>query len=618
MIFKELSLINFGKFQNKALQFGEGLNVIVGQNESGKSTLFHALLGTLFGFKSERNRYLPWQNPSQYRARLTLQTSENEILLERDFLEDVVTLMQKDLTTHHLSTFQGKISPQGRSSEREVYLNKIQDLFGFADPEIFKNSLFIEQRSLHLPPASETRAELKQLISNISEFKYDEIIARLEERYFELTKKNPKGIDKRNDRRLEELQKQILELEQRIEKAQKGQDTLQKISEKIGHLKESLAKKEQRLKILTQSISAREHLLKLSKKEAETKDSLSELQKRKSLIERLTEQLGTIQKNKPQMNRLTMGLLVAAFFILPMIFFSANIGILWLILLFIGVGIFVGHTVYQQKQTARHYQLQEMRIRSQLEVLPDIKKLEFSIQHHQKSLFEMDSQKIELEQAIIEEHKPLREHQAEKETLSQEIQDIKETYTEEKQNYLYLSKGLESPFTLEEDLFDLKQKEKNLKMKAQALWTAKEMLTQMVIEFRKEHLKLFAQDTESLFHKISSDTYQHFSFDEEFLVPSLQWKSAPTSISTSSLSCGTQDQLYFAMKLSLLKLLSSGRNLPLFLDDPFVNFDHERRIKVLELLKECSAEHQIFLFTYDEWYAQYLQNHTIIRLQDDH
>ncbi len=618
MIFKELGLIHFGKFQNKTLQFEKGLNLIVGQNESGKSTLFHSLLGIIFGFKTDRQRYLPWQNPGQYRARLTLQTPQTEVLLERDFLEDTVTFMQKNMITHHLSTFQGKISPQGRSSEREVYLNKIQDLFGFSDPEIFKNSLFIEQRSLHLPPSSETRAQLKQLISNISEFKYDEIITRLEERYFELTKKNPKGIDKRNDRLLEELQKQISELEQRIEKARTGQETLQKISEKISSTKELLAAKEQRLKILTQSISAREQLVKLSRKEAEVKDSLSDLQKRRALVERLTEQLSSIQKTKPQMNRLTIGFLIAAFFTLPMIFFSANIGILWLILLFIAVSLFLGHTFYQQKQTAQHYQLQEMRLRSQLEVLPDSKKLDFSIQHHQKSLFEMEAQKSELERAIIEDHKALPEHQAEKETLFQEIQSLKESYTTEKQNYLYLSKGLESPFTLEEDLFDLKQKEKNLKIKAQALWTAKEMLMQMVIEFRKEHLKLFAKDTESLFQKISSEAYEHFSFDEEFGVPSLQLKSLANPVSTSSLSCGTQDQLYFAMKLSLLKLLSSGRELPLFLDDPFVNFDHERRLKVLEFLKICATEHQIFLFTYDEWYAQYLQNCNIIKLNETH
>ena len=618
MIFKELSLIHFGKFQNETLQFQKGLNLITGQNESGKSTLFHALLGILFGFKENRHRYLPWQNSSQYRARLTFQTPENEFFLERDFLEDMVTLMQKNMTTHHLSTFQGKVSPQGRSSEREVYLNKIQDLFGFSDPEIFKNSLFIEQRSLHVPPPSETRAQLKQLISNISEFKYDEMITHLENRYFELTKKNPKGIDKRNDRILEDLQKQITELEERIEKARHGQETLQKISEKISTVKERLSTKEQRLKILTQSISAREQLVKLSRKETEVKDSLSDLQKRKSLVERLTEQLKTIQKTKPQMNRLTIGFLIAAFFILPMIFFSANIGILWLILLFIVVSLFLGHTIYQQKQTAKHYELQEMRIRSQLEVLPELKKLDFSIQHHQKSLFEMDTQKIELERTVIEDQKPLAQHQMEKEALIQDVQSLKETYATEKQNALFLSKGLESPFTLEEDLFDLKQKEENLKMKAQALWTAKEMLTHIVIEFRKEHLSLFAKDTESLFHKISSDDYDHFSFNEEFLVPSLKTKGSETPIATSSLSCGTQDQLYFAMKLSLLKLLSCGRTLPLFLDDPFVNFDHERRLKVLEFLKTCAVEHQIFLFTYDPWYAQVLQNCNILKLNDLH
>ena len=40
MKIKELRLKNFGKFTNKEIHFSDGMNVIYGENESGKSTLY--------------------------------------------------------------------------------------------------------------------------------------------------------------------------------------------------------------------------------------------------------------------------------------------------------------------------------------------------------------------------------------------------------------------------------------------------------------------------------------------------------------------------------------------------------------------------------------------------
>ena len=58
MIFQELTLLNFGKFQNKKFSFEPGINLVVGKNEAGKSTLFQAIFGILFGFKNDRDRFL--------------------------------------------------------------------------------------------------------------------------------------------------------------------------------------------------------------------------------------------------------------------------------------------------------------------------------------------------------------------------------------------------------------------------------------------------------------------------------------------------------------------------------------------------------------------------------
>ncbi len=513
-------------------------------------------------------------------------------------------------------TYRGKVSPMGRSSEREIYLNKIQSLFGFSDADIFKNSLFIEQRSLNVLPSQQTASEIKHLISNISEFKYDEVIHYLEEKYFELTKKNPGGTDKRNDRLLEEVQKQIQDLEQRIERAHMNQDSLQMLAQKIGDHRENLKTKESRLKLITKSIAALEQLSRLSKKEMELKESLTDLQKRKALVDRLQMEFEDLLKRKPEPNRIWFGGLITTSLILLILSFTTSIHWMWMVL---GLGMtsaILGYFFITQKKSLETFELQETRIKGQLEVLPKLNQLTPSIDQRTSALTEVQAQKTVLSPSVIDSQKTmpqaLQDQNLEKETLEDQIEKLKETYLFEKQNYVVLAKGLESPYSLEEDLYDLKQKEKFLRTKAKALWTAKELLSQMVIEFRKEHLKLFAKDAKAHFEAVVPTAYGEFGIDENVLSPSVQVHNQPISI--GSLSCGTQDQLYFSLKLSLLSILSSGRKLPLFLDDPFVNFDHERRLKALELLKKLSLEHQIFLFTYDPWYCEHLQNANVISL----
>ena len=51
MKIKELRLKNFGKFTNKEIHFSDGMNVIYGENESGKSTLYTFIRAMLFGLE---------------------------------------------------------------------------------------------------------------------------------------------------------------------------------------------------------------------------------------------------------------------------------------------------------------------------------------------------------------------------------------------------------------------------------------------------------------------------------------------------------------------------------------------------------------------------------------
>ena len=71
MRIRELYLKNFGKFSGKKLTLSDGINLVYGENESGKSTLHTFIKSMLFGMERGRGRasqndtftsFEPWEN----------------------------------------------------------------------------------------------------------------------------------------------------------------------------------------------------------------------------------------------------------------------------------------------------------------------------------------------------------------------------------------------------------------------------------------------------------------------------------------------------------------------------------------------------------------------------
>ncbi|GMW02951.1 MAG: hypothetical protein AMXMBFR84_40870 [Candidatus Hydrogenedentota bacterium] len=65
-----------------------------------------------------------------------------------------------------------------------------------------------------------------------------------------------------------------------------------------------------------------------------------------------------------------------------------------------------------------------------------------------------------------------------------------------------------------------------------------------------------------------------------------------------SLSKGTVDQIYLALRLALVHCIGEGgETIPLLLDDPFANYDDNRLATALGLLKTVAESNQVLLFT---------------------
>ncbi len=90
-------IASFGKFYHRSFFFQDGIHVISGPNEAGKSTL-HAFIGAmLFGLERGRgkaartapySRYLPWEHDGVYGGRLSFESDEITFTVERSLRSD--------------------------------------------------------------------------------------------------------------------------------------------------------------------------------------------------------------------------------------------------------------------------------------------------------------------------------------------------------------------------------------------------------------------------------------------------------------------------------------------------------------------------------------------------
>lgn len=94
MRFLELQINGFGKFHDRTISFEDGINVIYGKNETGKSTIHTFIRGILFGIQPQRGRastndlyskYEPWEDSGTYEGALRLVHEGTVYRIERRF-----------------------------------------------------------------------------------------------------------------------------------------------------------------------------------------------------------------------------------------------------------------------------------------------------------------------------------------------------------------------------------------------------------------------------------------------------------------------------------------------------------------------------------------------------
>jgi len=202
MIIRKLQIVHFGKFSEAVFEFRRGLNLVVGPNEAGKTTIMEAIPAVLFGLR-DKARYRSWGRRGESTGSLILEQPGGALKIERDIDSNRVRLEELDSLYQSQNSFSGKVSPQGRSSEARVYSEILEETFGLSDEQLLRASLFFGQGQLEMPSSKNFPARIKSMISGFGSVDYDQVLHSLREDLFRLTRHNPWGKSKNRDRELE-------------------------------------------------------------------------------------------------------------------------------------------------------------------------------------------------------------------------------------------------------------------------------------------------------------------------------------------------------------------------------------------------------------------------------
>lgn len=148
-----------------------------------------------------------------------------------------------------------------------------------------------------------------------------------------------------------------------------------------------------------------------------------------------------------------------------------------------------------------------------------------------------------------------------------------------------------------EEISQYGEKKEALEMKGLGLSLASQILKEVALKMQKDYIPELNKEMSRIIELVTLGRYKKISTNDELKI-NLEVPETEELIPVSRLSGGTIDQVYLSMRLAAVSLMDREREtLPLFLDEPFSQYDEERVKNAFELLKDISKERQIFFFT---------------------
>ena len=678
MKIKNIKVNAYGNIENKDINLEEGINIIHGANESGKSTLLNYIISIFYGISrnkdgkalSDYEKYKPW-NSNEFSGRISYKLENGEKYeIFRDFnkknpkiyndkLEDISDRFETDKKDG------SKFFIEQMGIDKQMYLSTVVS----TQEEVRldeKNQNMLIQKIANLAGTGEDNVSYKKALIKLQEKIRDEIgtnktsqkpINIIEKEIVEINNKIVETEKYRNrkyeiDAEKEQILSELKELEQQKQILQELQNSMKSEEETKNRLeireknrKDNIAKinelTNQKNTINAESErvqSAKNHLQDIIKGHKENIEKLN------SEIEKIAnEKEETQEKEKPSISFIVITVVLAIALICSIILIKNYIvsGILGVAL----IANIVFYVINKNKQKVNKAKLREkinqekQYKREKLEnqkqqIIANVNTTEKELEKQEEEekqvnselsmlkgqiiLLEKNNEKIteEIEQdnkAIKEESNKNKQQIIEK-YKDKNINDL--LYINDYQNYIskieetinnnrIRIKGLEIEYNtivpqldemvvLEEKREADKEKLAELREKESIINIAIENLMDAYEEMKTTITPKFTKNLSESIQKISSNKYNKVTINDENGM--IIENNRGEYVEAVKLSTGTIDQLYLALRLSMIDELSK-ENLPIILDESFAYSDNNRLKNILQYLTSDLNNHQTIIFT---------------------
>ena len=638
-----LHVRGFGKLQDFSCDFSDGLNVVYGHNESGKSTLMSYIKAMLYGVKGGRagkngmlpdsKRYMPWSS-NQYGGYMNVKLGDDSFYrIDRDFLMNKVNLY--DSSFNDISDNFIDVRDVNSIGEKLVGLNE----------NLFERTVFIKQMGTRIDTS--TSKDLVDRISNIQQSGFEDISYMKAQSALREALKCQVGTDRSYTRPLDVINRSLTELQEK----------------KVNLLNEEkrlveLRGKQQELSLHINNLKLKNRLFSRIIDYCKLKERLKLINERKDELRFLEDSVRQAQDNITKLeedkeaaihyqnsNPITGGkkLRVTEIFLLICTAATLAVGVATLVynifspfftlipfLSAIILFVLRARTLSREATEVQKTRSEELnRQLSEFDQRIDQNKIQYQkltdkiqglkVNNGEVSLKALESDIARCYTDIIEDKQRLeynltRQEKELIEAISKDSSDslLAKAYNINKDGMFELQRW-ETEFNtvtktvnnacigsisdIDNEISRLSRQKKSLDSKGEALNIAINTLEAAAEQVRKKYVPVMNRVLNDTFAGLTSQKYNDVRTGDNLKIM-LDNPETETLVPVSMLSDGTIDQIYLALRVAISEtVLKNYECMPFIMDEPFAQYDDERTFNALKYIGNISKKQQVIIFT---------------------
>ena len=619
MKINNLKINGFGKLENKEIEFTEGINIIKGNNEAGKSTLLKFISAMFYGTAKTKNgkpisdfeKYKPWEK-EEYSGKLKyILDNEQEYEIYREFKKKSPIIY--DGQKNDIS----KVYQIDKNKENMFFVEQT----GVTEENFF-SSCVAEQENVKL--SNNMKNSIIQKLSNIvtsgsENVSYKKAIDKINKRQLEEI-----GSQRSSGRPINIIENEIEKKEQEKKEIEKYKDRKYQVENKKETIKMDLAENKEILNLLRQQKINLEKTQLENEKIKIFEQALQKDEKEKQRIEQEIEKLENQRQEKFKSNKIGYYISIMAMIIITIISIVIKKYIVLLINVIPVIAMVTSIIIQNKKKNilkknSKKLHQEKSNLEDELEkVKKELESQETKIKNKKAEILEAQRKEEEkiiqkfigkIEEETIQDilstrYENIVEFIDEKEREQTEYKITERTIEVDNENVI---KKLEDLVEIDEELENLYEKKDELEQLNNIYEIVKKEIENSYQEMKENITPEFINELKKILNKATEGKYNNIYLDNDnnILIEVDSGKYMPVEM----LSTGTIDLIYLALRISASKEISK-ETMPIIMDESFAYYDKNRMKEILKYLNELENR-QILIFTCSDRESDILEKENI-------